>query len=161
MSIVETMTNQAQDSTPTWDDVAVNLRPLFNRLILLYYRQNSASDLSTAQVSILTVLGTSGAMRVSDIAKAEAIRMPTASNAVHQLEADGMVQRERDPADRRGVQVALTAKGRKALDKVNDQRNKEFADFLRTLGDDAIDQAVQLTSLLEQLLARHAEREKE
>ena len=85
------------------ETLAAELRPLLTRLHLLYFRQSVQSDLSSAQLSIMSLLQGFGSLRVSDIARLEAIRMPTASNAVHQLEQEGMVTRERDPNDRRGV----------------------------------------------------------
>lgn len=146
------VTDEELDNPTHLQKIAAELRPLLNRLILLYYRQYSQSELSSAQISILTVLSNTGPMRVSDIARRELIRMPTASNAVHQLEVEGMVQRQRDPDDRRGVKVGLTLKGTLALADVNNKRNKAFAEFLGTLDESAQDMAVALIPVLQQLI---------
>ena len=59
--------------------------------------------------------------------------MPTASNALHQLEQRGMVERIRDTEDRRGVRVTLTPLGKKELERVGDERTKHLADMLSSL----------------------------
>lgn len=94
-------------------------------------------------------------MRISDIAKFESIRMPTASNAIHRLEFDGLVVRERDKHDRRGVTVALTDHGREELERVNAQRNLEFARFIAQYTEDGKELALELTDVLERILNDH------
>lgn len=137
------------------EDIAAKLRPFFNRLVLIYYRQSVHTDLTTSQISILSILEQHGSMRISDIAKYESIRMPTASNAIHQLESDGLVTRERDKHDRRGVTVALTEHGQQKLDHVNAQRNLEFARFIANYTEEGKGLVMELTDLLERLLDDH------
>lgn len=81
--------------------------------------------------------------------------MPTASNAIHRLEHDGFVVRERDRHDRRGVTVALTEHGRHELDRVNAQRNIEFARFISHYTEDDKELALELTEILERILTDH------
>ncbi|WP_392508206.1 MarR family winged helix-turn-helix transcriptional regulator [Naumannella halotolerans] len=72
----------------------------------------------------------------------------TMTNRIDRLAARGLVSREPDPADRRGVRVALTEKGRVAVDgalvdlvRIEDQllsglaeeERQEVADLLRRL----------------------------
>lgn len=71
-------------STPL--EIAKELRLPLTRLYLLYFRQTENSHISMAQLSILMILEENGPMRISQIAATETIRMPTASNAVNQLE---------------------------------------------------------------------------
>ncbi|MDN8624846.1 MULTISPECIES: MarR family winged helix-turn-helix transcriptional regulator [Corynebacterium] len=137
------------------DELAARLRPLFNRLVLIYYRQSVHTTLTAGQISILSVLEQHGSMRISDIAKYESISMPTASNAIHRLEFDGLVVRERDKHDRRGVTVALTEHGQQELDRVNAQRNREFARFISQYTRDGKELALELTDLLERMLNDH------
>ena len=137
------------------NELAARLRPLLNRLVLIYYRQSVHTALTASQLSILSVLEHHGPMRISDIAKFESIRMPTASNAIHRLEHDGFVVRERDRHDRRGVTVALTEHGRHELDRVNAQRNIEFARFISHYTEDDKELALELTEILERILTDH------
>ena len=111
--------------------LAERIRPLLTRAELLYSRRSSESQLSRAQLSIMMTLETLGACRISQLAEAEAIRMPTASNAVHHLEVAGMVERVRDSKDRRGVRVELTDRGREELHRVSEERNQQMAEMSR------------------------------
>ena len=112
-------------STPL--EIASKLRPSLTRLYLLYFRQAENSTISMAQLSIMMILDEKGPMRISQIASTEAIRMPTASNAVNQLETMGLVTRVRDISDRRGVRVDLTDKGREELEKLSEERANQLA----------------------------------
>ncbi len=47
------------------------------------------------------------------------------TNRIDRLEQKGLVQREPNPEDRRGVYVALTSKGRELIDKLVAERLKE------------------------------------
>ena len=47
------------------------------------------------------------------------------TNRVDRLEQKGLIQREPNPEDRRGVYVALTSKGRELIDKLVAERLKE------------------------------------
>ena len=117
-----TDTNQAATTaagTMTPLDLAKEIRPLLTRAELLYSRRSEESQLSRAQLSIMMTLDALGPCRINQLAQAEAIRMPTASNAVHHLEDAGMVERVRDTKDRRGVRVELTEKGLSELRRVS------------------------------------------
>ena len=92
----------------TPESVAAQIRPALTQLYVMYFRMAEQSDLTGPQLTIMTRLNNLGAARISEIARLEGIRMPTASNALHQLEQRGMVERIRDTEDRRGVRVTLT-----------------------------------------------------
>jgi DNA-binding MarR family transcriptional regulator len=51
------------------------------------------------------------------------------------LERAGLVQREPDPADRRGILVALTGKGRKVVDRAVEDHLANEARMLEALTD--------------------------
>ena len=84
----------------TPESVAAQIRPALTQLYVMYFRMAEQSDLTGPQLTIMTRLNTLGAARISEIARLEGIRMPTASNALHQLEQRGMVERIRDTEDR-------------------------------------------------------------
>ena len=131
-----TETNQAASAaagamTPL--DLAKEIRPLLTRAELLYSRRSEESQLSRAQLSIMMTLDALGPCRINQLAQAEAIRMPTASNAVHHLEDAGMVERVRDTKDRRGVRVELTEKGLSELRRVSTERDEQMAAMFTAL----------------------------
>nr|WP_249027886.1 MarR family transcriptional regulator [Corynebacterium camporealensis] len=92
-----------------------------------------------------------GPSRVSTIAQAELIRMPTASNALYQLERHGFVERRRDEQDRRGVLVALTDLGESELEVVSKQRAEALAEILQWLDPNEMDEARDLTRIISRL----------
>ena len=131
--------------------VARTIQPSLNKLMLLFQRTTEGSSLTTSQVSIMNQLRMRGPSRVSTIAQAELIRMPTASNALYQLERHGFVERRRDEQDRRGVLVALTDLGESELEVVSKQRAEALAEILQWLDPNEMDEARDLTRIISRL----------
>lgn len=61
-------------------------------------------------------------MNLGVLAAAEQVKPPTMSRLVKDMEANGLVQRERDPHDARGVILAPTEKGRAMFDRARELR---------------------------------------
>jgi DNA-binding MarR family transcriptional regulator len=61
------------------------------------------------------------------LAEAEGLRTSNLAKALKELEADGYLTRRSDEADRRRVRVALTPKGKGALDEVRGRRDRWLA----------------------------------
>lgn len=55
-------------------------------------------------------------LSATDLARATLVTSGTMTNRIDQLEKGGLVERLRDPSDRRGVLVALTPAGRAEID---------------------------------------------
>lgn len=138
-------------------EIAQDLRPALSRLYLLYFRQADSYSISLAQMSIMTILDEIGPMRISQIAQAEAIRMPTASNAVNQLESMGLVSRVRDVSDRRGVSVQLTEKGKEELARSGENRNVALARMIENLTPEEVAQVEKAAPLINLILSRYTE----
>ena len=68
-------------------------------------------DLTPAQIHLLLWLGNDGPMTMGELARAVAVTEKTITGVVDRLERDLLVQRERDPADRRVVHVRLAPRG--------------------------------------------------
>lgn len=148
------MNEQAAATPSSFEDalaVAAELQPAMNKLMVIFQRTTEGSSLTTSQISIMNQLRRRGPSRVSVLAKAELIRMPTASNALYQLESRGLVERMRDESDRRGVLVALTDKGLHELEVVSQQRSEALADILRWLDPDQLSKARDLSTLINEL----------
>ena len=142
-------------STPL--EIAKELRLPLTRLYLLYFRQTENSHISMAQLSILMILEENGPMRISKIAATETIRMPTASNAVNQLETMDLVTRVRDTSDRRGVSVTLTDKGREELRRLSEERAEQLSSMLASLSDEELKEVAKATPVIELVLRRYTE----
>lgn len=137
--------------------LAKEIRPLLTRAELLYSRRSEESQLSRAQLSIMMTLDALGPCRINQLAQAEAIRMPTASNAVHHLEDAGMVERVRDTQDRRGVRVELTEKGRSELHRVSNERDEQMANMFGALSPEELAVGAQLVPILKRILQTYGE----
>lgn len=138
-------------------EIATELRPALSRLYLLYFRQAETFSVSQAQMSIMTILDENGPMRISQIAHAEAIRMPTASNAINQLETMGLVTRVRDVSDRRGVRVELTDKGKAELEEIGKSRNQALARMFENLSEEELSKAEEFAPMFDTILQRYTE----
>jgi DNA-binding MarR family transcriptional regulator len=68
-------------------------------------------ELSAPQVHTLLAMGHEGPLTMGDLARRVAVTEKTTTGLVDRLERDGLVQRLRDPADRRVVRVRLTGHG--------------------------------------------------
>ncbi|WKD62253.1 putative HTH-type transcriptional regulator YusO [Corynebacterium ciconiae DSM 44920] len=136
-------------------DLARNVRPALTQLYVTYFRLAERSDLTGPQLTILSRLKSDGAARISELAKREGIRMPTASNALHQLESRGLVERVRDNNDRRGVRVQLTNQGAIELDRVGEERIAQLADMFSTLEDEEIAAIEEVVPIINRLAERY------
>lgn len=142
---METMT----PSTP--EDIAARIRPAMTKLYVMYFRIAEQSALTGPQLSIMARLKDRGPARISQIARKEGIRMPTASNALHQLEQRELVERIRDEHDRRGVRVQLTSLGESELERVGEERTKYLAEMLGTLSEEDLARVGELTEIINKL----------
>lgn len=77
--------------------------------------------------------------------------MPTASNALHQLEQRGLVERLRDTSDRRGVRVRLTVQGSDELARVGEERIQYLAEMLSSLNEEQLRAANEITDVINAL----------
>lgn len=121
------------------------------KLYVMYFRIAEQSDLTGPQLSIMARLKSNGPSRISQIAREEGIRMPTASNALHQLEQRELVERIRDEQDRRGVRVQLTRLGESELERVGEERTKYLAEMLGTLSEEDLAQLSEMTDIINKL----------
>jgi MarR family transcriptional regulator, organic hydroperoxide resistance regulator len=68
--------------------------------------------LSLSQFTVLQTVDEEGEATVGELAHAAGVAVPTVTRMLGLLERDGIVQRQRDDADRRVVRVRLTKGGR-------------------------------------------------
>lgn len=74
------------------------------------------SSVSITEIHIIEKIGTLGPIRMSDIARSIGVTLATLTVACDKLAAKDLVQRTRDKADRRVVNISLTDKGRAAYE---------------------------------------------
>ncbi len=85
-------------------------------------------------------------MRVSDISKLLHVTSPTVTQLLNKLEAHGFVERHSDPADRRAVYLALTARGERVAQRAADTFAITIHDLIAYLGEEQSNQLAELLS---------------
>lgn len=136
-------------------EVAEAIRADLTVLYVNYFRLAESGDLTGPQLTILSMLDKEGPSRVSEIAQKEGIQMPTASNAIHNLEKRGMVKRERDPFDRRGILVSITKFGHTTVLEVGKQRTEHLADMFSVLNQDELELCHKMTPVIKKLASSY------
>jgi DNA-binding MarR family transcriptional regulator len=109
-----------------------DFREALRHSIYLARRLDADGDLSAAQLSTLKMLEADGA-RVGEIARNLGVKVPSATEQIIKLERAGLVRREADPDDSRGVRVRLTEPGAAAVASANARRNASMAAILGSL----------------------------
>jgi DNA-binding MarR family transcriptional regulator len=89
--------------------------------------------LGTARASALSVIVFAVPLGIGRLAEIEQVRAPTMTRLVDRLEAAGLVQRIRDPKDRRNVGVHATPAGRRILEGGRARRVGVLATAMRSL----------------------------
>jgi DNA-binding MarR family transcriptional regulator len=106
-----------------------------------------------ADLEILEALERSGDQRLSPTELSDAVMMTSGgmSGRLDRLRRGGLVERQPDPADRRGIHVVLTSKGRETVRRVLPLHAEAGRECLQPLEED---QARSLEELLRCLLLR-------
>lgn len=88
--------------------------------------------LTFARYEVLRLLAfsRSGTMPVGKIGQRLQVHPASVTNAVQRLEADGLVSRQPNPDDGRGVLAALTPQGRRAVDRCTEELNSQIFSLL-------------------------------
>jgi DNA-binding MarR family transcriptional regulator len=109
------------------------------RLVRLVREVSTAGEVSTTGAAVIARLGRLGGQRITDLALAEGVSQPAMTQLVNRLEHDDLVRRTADSADRRGVLVETTDRGREVIDARRTQRAEALEAALVRL--DAADRA--------------------
>jgi DNA-binding MarR family transcriptional regulator len=102
-------------------------------------RRDDEAGVTAPHLSALSVLVFAGPRTLGELAAAEQVTPPSMTRIVRNLEADGLVEREPDPADGRVVRVRPTERGRRVLEEGRRRRIATLAARLHPL--DAADLA--------------------
>jgi DNA-binding MarR family transcriptional regulator len=106
---------------------AVRFEELFQAVYLTFHRRDGKrSELSGASRAVLHHLARTGPLTVGEAALHLDRTQSVVSEIVSQLQRNGLLERERDPADRRRTLVWLTPEGRARL-----ARDREVLDTAR------------------------------
>jgi len=108
-------------------------------------------------VSQMRVLGAirRGLSTPGEIAGRHGVSVPTVSKALSVLERDGLVERVRDPRDRRRVIATVTPEGERLLRECHENATRRLSESLETLSDEELDIVLRGMTLLDEALDRH------
>ena len=98
-------------------------------------RRHDPSELTIAQLSALATIVRSGPLGVGQLADFEGLPSPAATRLVDKLEEVGLVARTANPADRRGVHLVATARGKELFARREQAGNAWLTEHLSALGE--------------------------
>ena len=100
--------------------------------------------LSDQQWRVLRVLGEHGAVETGVVAREAFILGPSLTGMLVRMERDGLVRRERDPADQRRTVVQATPKGLKMVGRLSLAIESHYAWMEKSLGKQKLSQLYEL-----------------
>jgi len=136
-------------SPPT--SLADRLHSVAIHLLRRVRKDDQSLGLSAARLSALSVIVFAGPIRMSALAQAEQVRVPTMTLLVGALEAEGLVTRTADPSDARAVLLEATAKGAKLMAEGRRRRVARLASELGRLSAADRNRVLRAVQVLERL----------
>lgn len=117
-----------RDPGDTGDTGVIEETELASRLRLVVGRLNrriridGRESVPPLQLSAMVTVEEHGPLRLSELARREAVSVPTMSRVLTALDEQGLVVRTPDPQDARGVLVTLSDDGERRLAEVRSHR---------------------------------------
>lgn len=124
---------------PACRDEAVELAARLRLVVGRLHRRiriDGRESIPPLQLSALVTVEQHGPLRLSDLARREAVTAPTMSRVLTALDDQGMVVRTPDPQDARSVLITLSDLGGTRVAEVRSQRTALIARRLDRLDDD-------------------------
>ena len=116
-----------------YEQPAPQVHEAFARLLRCLHAVDLPHGLTSERLSTLATVVARGPISVSKLAKAEIVSLPTMSRMVAKLEAEGLLEREENESDHRGVLISTTAKGVTTCQNATQQSLADVKDALGAL----------------------------
>lgn len=126
------MNSLDRSSAQLWDALAGFRQRVLSRM-QPGLAQLDGLDLTLAQSLALQHVASFGPLTVAALQARLSRAQATTSQLVSQLERRGLVERRDDPDDRRRTLVALSRRGRRQMDRLEEIRRRGFADVVGAL----------------------------
>jgi DNA-binding MarR family transcriptional regulator len=110
-------------------------------------REMDQFGLTLPQFVALRALRRAGSCRMSELAEAAQQVLPTMTGIIDRLTERGLVERQRDPADRRSLRASLTAQGLELLDEIDLHTRQRLVKMMGSLSPDERSQILRLMQL--------------
>lgn len=102
------------------------------------FRRWLAGSLSIVHLHVLTILESAGALPMGKVAEALDVSIASATGIIDRMEERGLVERGRQPDDRRVVLVRPTPQGLAVFSDLETQRRAGITRILERLSDDEL-----------------------
>jgi DNA-binding MarR family transcriptional regulator len=130
------------------DTLPAELRVVLGRLMRRLRREHR---FPLTQAGVLGYLDRDGPRSIGELAAMESVRPQSMSQTIGELEGDGLIERRPDASDGRRTQIAITTRGRAALDSDRSAREGWLAKEIAALtpeDQEALREAVRLLNRL-------------
>ena len=117
--------------------------------------EDDTSGLTPARLSALSVVVFTGPLPIGRLAAAEGVKPPTMTRIAAALERDGLVRRT-GGRDRRSVEIAATAAGRRVLQRARERRLGALAGLLGGLSPTDVQTIAAAAELIDRAVSREA-----
>ncbi len=107
------------------------------------------SCLNTNELTVLRILASKGPMVMGRLADSSGLAMSTLTGITDKLTTHGLLQRDRDPSDRRIVRVELSGRGLEAFEDRMETKNEVCRDILSPLTNE---EKTHFLSLMEKII---------
>jgi DNA-binding MarR family transcriptional regulator len=148
---VSSRTRPASTGTPSPTDLSVLLVSAFRAFTRYGTTRFSAHGLSPARVQLLTAVGEAAGIRMGTLAKHLGVTNRAITGLVDALQAEGLLERQPDPDDRRAFRLALTATGAEQLTRINELHDAVSAEAFADLDSE---ERAQFAELLQRVADR-------
>jgi DNA-binding MarR family transcriptional regulator len=142
----------AREAIPD-NELAARLHSSALHLLRRLAQEDRATGVSAPRLSALSVLVFGGPRTIGSLATIEGVTPPTMTRLVAGMVADGLVERLRDPADRRVIRVQASRTGRVLLLAGRDRRVSTLAAMVDPLSPKERRRLYAAAEIIERMLA--------
>lgn len=114
----------------------------------------SKHNITEQQWRVLRVLGESGEMEASQVAKRACILAPSLTRIIKTLQSSGLIKSSRDKKDGRRTLLTIDKKGRALIDKVSPESSAIYAKIETAFGHKEIDRLLDVLGELQQSIKK-------
>lgn len=111
-------------------------------------------DVTPPQCEALMVLQEYGGLAMGELCQRVGSACSTATDLIDRMERNGLVERVRDPKDRRVIRLHITSRGEEVVARVVDASRSNLAQKLHALAEEEKEQLLQALARLQTLLVQ-------
>ena len=138
------------------DDVSRMLSDVMRKFLKRQTKEVVQGNISLSQVFILDVLKDRPSMRMGELAGHLSVSMAAVTGIADKLGKSGFVLRGSVPGDRRVVNISITAKGRRVIQRHNRARHKAIMDMFGHLSAEDRKKYLEILTKIHQHLKKDA-----